>query len=125
VTSPCAGQLNRRLVYEEPADGTPDTFGQVPETFATVATVWASVRTPTGRELLNAGQLQAVVSHSVTVRRARGWFPKATGRFVYSSPAYNATNRALNVVAAFDPDEGNQWVTCLCAEKTEPGEVVT
>src|SRR4051794_33786814 len=112
-----AGSLNRRVQYQEPTDSAPDALLDTSETWVTVATVWAEVRTPTGRELLSAGQLQSVVSHVVTVRRARAWFPKATGRFLFTTPAYNATPRAFNVLAAFDPDEGNAWVVCFCAEK--------
>ena len=116
------GDLNRRVSYEEPSDGTPDALGQVPDVWELVATVWAQIRTPTGRELVNAEQLEGVVSHVITVRRASAWFPKPTGRFVYSSPVYNPTPRVFNFVAAFDPDEGNTWVSCLVTELAQPAE---
>lgn len=116
------GRLNRRLVYQEPADGATDPLNQVAEAWTTVATVWGELRAPTGKELVNAGQLQSAISHTITVRRARGWFPSPSGRFLYSSPSWNTTPRVFNVVAAFDPDEGNTWVSVLATEQTAPAE---
>lgn len=118
--TPTAGKLNRRVTYQDLTDGAPNALGQVPDVWSTVATVWAEVRSPSGRELLNAGQYTAIVTDVITVRRARGWFPKPTGRFLVSSPVYDATPRTLNVVSATDPDSGREWVVCMCLEQTTP-----
>lgn len=116
MSAPTIGELDRLLAYQEPGDGVPDPLGQVAEAWATVATVWARKRSPTGRELTNAGQLTAVVDHVVTVRRAAGWLPKATGRFIQSASALDPAPVALNVVASFDPDGTRRFVSCLCTE---------
>lgn len=115
-----AGKLNRRLIYQEPGDGTPDSLGQTPEVWTQVAKPWAEIRTPTGSEVYKAEQLSAVLSHVITIRRPRSWFPRAIGRFVYQTSSYNPVARIFNVTAAFDPDESNTWVSCLTIERPFP-----
>ena len=61
------GALNRRLTLEAPVE-TADGAGGVIRSYATVATVWASVEPVAARGDVVAVQLGATVTHRITVR---------------------------------------------------------
>ena len=61
------GALNRRLTLEAPVE-TADGTGGVIRSYATVATVWASVEPVAARGDVVAVQLGATVTHRITVR---------------------------------------------------------
>lgn len=65
-----AGTLNRRVTIEQ-RTGSADTYGQPSTSWATLATVWASIVAPTGRaaaELLAADRETSPVAWSVRIR---------------------------------------------------------
>lgn len=62
------GDLNRRLVLEEPTE-TPDGAGGVTRTFAPVMTLWASVEPVSARNGPIADAQGATVTHRIVVRR--------------------------------------------------------
>lgn len=63
--------LNSRVTICQRAAGT-DALGQPIETWATVATVWAEIRHPSGVEQIKAGAEVSTVLASIRVRRRAG-----------------------------------------------------
>lgn len=64
-----AGKLRHRLAIVRPSDpNQTDDYGQPSTIPATVATVWGSVESLSGRELLLAQQVNAETTHRVTLR---------------------------------------------------------
>ena len=61
------GQLNRRLVLEAPIESN-DGAGGVTRSFATVATLWASVEPASARGVVVADALGATVTHRIRIR---------------------------------------------------------
>lgn len=102
-----AGTLNRRVALQI-ATETQDTVGQVQQTWSAVGTYWASIMPLSGRELVNAQQLRADVSHEVRMR-----FPVGTittkHRLVYGS-------RVFHIGAVLNEGEGNVEYRILATE---------
>lgn len=63
-----AGKLDQRVTLQS-VSSTTDAGGGRVETWATVATLWASVRPMSGRERLQADQLESPANYRVTIRR--------------------------------------------------------
>ncbi|GAC1475657.1 MAG: hypothetical protein NVSMB9_28580 [Isosphaeraceae bacterium] len=110
-----AGKLRKRLTYRTPNDSTPDSYGQTiaPATaYTTVGTYWGEIRSPNGRELANAAQIKAVVSHVVTIRY-QGSLPSPKGEFLYQT-------RIFQIASVVNVDERNRRVDLLCTELVSP-----
>lgn len=89
-------------------------YNQAIPGWSTVATLWAGIRTPYGREQANAVQMKAELTHVVTIR----WpgventvDPKM--RFLYGS-------RILNILWINNLDERNRQLDCYCQELVSP-----
>lgn len=113
-----AGKLRHRISIEAPNAGR-DDFGQITEAaWATLATVWADIRPIGGREKLRAEAIGATLTHTVAVRyqsilmpplQACGW------RIRYGA-------RMLNITAARNHEERNQWIIFDCEEGSLDGQ---
>lgn len=66
-----AGKLRHEILLKTLAQ-TPDGSGGHTESFATLATVFASIERVREDEDLNAGMLQGVITHEITFRYAAG-----------------------------------------------------
>lgn len=107
------GRLRHRVTFEKP-DGPAATraaSGQLVEDWVDVATVWASVEPLSGRELFQARQVQADVTHRVYVRyrddvRANA----ARWRLVHRG-------RTFAIVSAVDLVERERFLELLCVER--------
>lgn len=84
-----------------------DDFGQESETWATVATVWASVEPLSGRELLAAQQVQGETTHRVRMRYQAG---------VTTSTRLLFNLRPLNIVSVINKNEAGAFLELLCTE---------
>lgn len=62
------GQLDQRVTLQS-VSSTTDAGGGRVETWATVATLWANVRPLSGRERLQADQIESPANYRVTIRR--------------------------------------------------------
>lgn len=62
-----AGMLNSRVSIQARAAGQ-DAIGQPSETWATLATVWANIRHPSGSEAIRADAQASIVRASIRVR---------------------------------------------------------
>ncbi|WP_422923741.1 phage head closure protein [Singulisphaera sp. PoT] len=81
-----------------------------PRAFELVRAVWAGIRTPTGREVENANQLQAQISLVVSMRHQPELEP--TMRLVYGS-------RILKIVWINNVDEANRQLDVYCIESKD------
>jgi len=79
-------------------------------TWATEATVWVSIRPigSTRREYLAMQQVQADVTHMVTLRHRWGLTPDK--RFLYG-------NRVLKIQTVVDVGEQHETLVCYCKEE--------
>lgn len=62
-----AGKLNERVTIQVPRE-TRNTLGESYVTWADLATVWARVEGMSSREVLQAMQANAIVSHKIHIR---------------------------------------------------------
>lgn len=65
MTAP--GDLNRRLVLEQPVE-TADGAGGVTRTYAAVTTLWAKLEPVSARGAVIADAAGAIVTHRITIR---------------------------------------------------------
>ncbi len=66
-----AGKLNERVTIQVPRE-TRNTLGETRLTWDDLATVWARVEGMSSREVLQAMQANAVVSHKIHIRYRSG-----------------------------------------------------
>jgi SPP1 family predicted phage head-tail adaptor len=103
------GGLRRRLTLQEEgrvADGG-GGFTLVWQNVAANPTVWGRIVPLSGREVLQAGQLQTPVSHRILIR----YRPDVTGamRLVLGT-------RVFNIRAAVNVDGRDRWLELMCEE---------
>lgn len=101
-----AGPLRHRVTIETKREER-DAHGGVVEAWYPVATVWASVQPLQGRELFLAQQVDARLSHRVTLRYQADVTP--TQRLVFKE-------RALYPVQVQQVDERNRTTVILAME---------
>jgi SPP1 family predicted phage head-tail adaptor len=101
-----AGPLRHRVTIETKGEER-DEHGGVVETWFPVATVWASVQPLQGRELFLAQQVDARLSHRVTLRYQAEVTP--THRLVFKE-------RALYPVEVQQVDERGRTTVILAME---------
>jgi len=101
-----AGKLRHRVELHS-ATAAQDAYGESIDTFASFATVWASVEPLQGRELEHAQQISAETNHKVTIR--------------YNSTVTEAHrvifgSRTLEITAIINPQERNEYQDLFCKE---------
>ena len=101
-----AGSLRHRITIQSVTE-TEDTFGGTTEVWGTHATVWASIEPLSGRELLQAQQVQAEVTHRVRCRYVSGVTSKM--RVLYGA-------RYFNIITPINPEERNRELALMCKE---------
>ena len=102
-----AGSLRHRFVIKT-AQEIENTFGEIVETPLTFATVWASIEPLSGRELFQAQQVQAEVTHRVRMRYLAGVTAKMTGLF---------GTREFQILSVINPEERNRELVLMCKEQ--------
>ena len=100
------GPLNKRVDIQA-RSATVDAFGQESETWATVATVWASVEPLSGRELLAAQQVQGETTHRIRMRYQSG---------VTTSSRLLFNLRPFDVRSVINKNESGAFLELLCTE---------
>lgn len=103
-----SGDLIHQVTVQSPQDAR-DSFGDARPAWTTVAVVWASVETLSGRELWNAQQVQADVTHRVKIRPGAvpGMLPSWSFLFA---------GRRLAVLYVLDPVQQGEHLELLCVE---------
>lgn len=101
------GALRHRLTFKS-TNTTADSFGEVSESpTTTVATVWGSINPLSGRELLQAQQVQAEVTHRVRIRYRSGLDPSM--QIVFGT-------RTFDIVSIINLEERDREIEILCKE---------
>ena len=103
------GELNRRLVLEAPAEA-PDGAGGVTRSYATVTTLWASVRPVSARGDVVAAATGATVTHRIVVRAG----PDLTTRH-----RLREGTRIFRIVALRDRDGTGRFVELAAEERVD------
>ena len=103
-----AGELTERVVIQQPTD-TQNEVGEATLTYSTFATVWAKVRSMSGREAERYGQVVGFAGHMVTIRALPGL--NTTMRVIYRS-------RTLEIGWINEYDRV-WYVELACTEKAE------
>lgn len=109
-----AGTLRQRVTIQTPSTTRNDRGAEV-ISWADVATVWAEVRTPDGRERTANEQVVAMATHVVTMRYRAGLTP--TQRLRWGT-------RVLSLLATPDPDNRRRMLVCQCQEIIGDAEVI-
>ena len=81
-----SGSLNRRIIIQTVGTGQ-DAIGEPVVTYATFATVWASVEDLTGREFVAGGGTQNEAQTKIAIRYLAGVLPAM--RVLHGATAYN------------------------------------
>lgn len=103
-----AGQLRHRLQIQEPTE-TALQSGEKAQTWATIATVWGRIEPLSGKELWEAQQTRATISHKITVRYGASPDLLATYRVVFGV-------RTFGLTAVLNRDERNIELTLYAEE---------
>ena len=115
-----AGQLRHRLEIVQPYGPAQDSTGSLAlVSMSPVATVWGSIESVSGRDVLAAMQFSSVVTHKITIRfRGAEMTPPlrilAKDQIWFQGPSGN--NRAFSILAIMNPDERNKMLVLLCVE---------
>lgn len=103
-----AGELRHRITLVQPGGTTSATGGVTPGAGTTFAeNVPAAISSSLGREVLQASQLNASVSHVIRMRYMAGVTPAMTVTF---------EDRTLQILSVLDVDERHVELQLLCAE---------
>jgi SPP1 family predicted phage head-tail adaptor len=110
------GPMRKRLTLQQLVE-TQDSTGEAVKTWNTLGTYWGMVRSPTGKEALNAQQQKATVTHIVQMRYIASNLPSGilppTWRFLLG-------NRVLSLVSVVDVDERHREYHIMCEEIVAP-----
>jgi SPP1 family predicted phage head-tail adaptor len=110
------GQLRHQVDVQQRSTSQ-DAMGQQLTTWASVATTWAKIEPYQAKEQVQANQVQAEVSHRITLRhRAIFDDPQAaaTYRLVFKS-------RKFNINGAMNLEERGRYSVLLCTEGRSDG----
>lgn len=112
------GALNRQIKLQtrQPSQATAqDTWGQEQTNWtdwpSAGATTWARIAPATGREIAQAGAVEAEVSHAITIRYRTGVHAKM--RALYTA---GGTTRVFDIAAVIEADTAHVELKLLCVE---------
>ena len=101
-----AGKLRHRVTIQK-LEEVDDGYGGIEEKWQDMITVWAVVEPLRGNERYTAQQVQAELTHKVTIRYKPGIKPDM--RLKYG-------DRILEIEAVIDVEERHRWLELLCSE---------
>lgn len=104
-----AGDMRRWLTIQQPA-ASQNARGEEVPAWTTFATVWGAIVPASGREMLTAQQIQAVVTHKITIRYLAGLDPSM--RVLYNG-------RYFDIQAVIDINEQQRQMELLCFERVD------
>jgi SPP1 family predicted phage head-tail adaptor len=100
------GKLNKRVtIIGQPPNQ--NSYGEKEGDSPVIATVWANVRTLTGRALFQAQQVQAEINTKVIIRYRKDI--KANMRIRYGT-------RTLEIIFPVNMNEENRYIELSCKE---------
>ena len=103
-----SGRLRHRIAIQSKVE-TQDSMGGVIETWTTIATRWGSIEPLQPRELFQAQQVDARISHRIGLR----YYPGLTSehRLVYD-------NRIFEILSPLNQGERDRMTDVLAMEQT-------
>lgn len=101
------GKLKRRVTLQTFTQ-TDDGAGGFIDGWQDITTVWASITPLQGRELYQAQQVDAEVTHRVTIRYREN--VNSDMRILYN-------NRELTIQSIINVDENNRFLELICQER--------
>lgn len=101
--------LRHRVTFQSNARST-DEGGGGGANWIDEFTVWAHIAPLSGMQKLKAEQLEATVSHTVTIRYRDG---------AYAGMHIKFGKRIFDLKSAIDEDERHRWLVCMCEEIKE------
>lgn len=101
------GSLRHRITIEE-ATETLTSIGEVTQTWATFATVWAKVEPLNGREYWQSAQINSEITGKITIRYLEDITTKMRIKF---------GSRIFNIEAILNSEEKNKEMTLLIKEQ--------
>ena len=104
------GQLRHKVTIEEDSGTTRNAYNEITPNWTTITggEVFADVVPLNGRELIDAQQQQADVTHRVRIRYLSTVTP--TMRVVHGS-------RNLHITSVINQEERDRWMELLCVER--------
>lgn len=100
------GELRHRVNLQS-SSASQNDYGEQTESWTTYTTVWAAIKTLSGRELEHAQQISAEATHRVTARYNSSVTEE--NRVIFGS-------RTFEVVSINNPEERNEYLILLCKE---------
>ena len=101
------GRLRHQIQIQS-VSSTNDGFGQPPQTWSTIDSSWAEVKTITERELYQSGELSSQLTHSIAMRW-KATVVKAGMRILFGTQKFH-------VQAVVNVDERSTIRKFLCLE---------
>lgn len=101
-----AGQLNKQLILQAPSISR-EADGAEVITWTTLATIWSDITSSGGREFWQAKQINAEISHMVTIRYRDKISPRY--RLLYGS-------RIFQILSVVNADETRTGLQLMCKE---------
>lgn len=101
-----AGRLRHRVTIETPS-GSASAFGEVAQSWSTVATVWAAVEPTSSRERVENEQTKTFTTHRIHMRYRSD---------VSTAERLTFDSRTLNILSVINPNEQNATLEILCTE---------
>ena len=101
------GRLRHKIIIEKPTETTSDT-GDVIQSWADFATVWAEVTPLKGREYWASKQTTSEITGKIRIRYLDGITPKMRVKF---------GSRIFNIEAVLNPDEKKIETILLVSEQ--------
>lgn len=103
--------LRQRLILQQLQGGAADGMGgRTADTWQAVATIWGQVDPLSGKERLAAAQIEADVTHEITIRYRTGVVPKMRIQRT------DAGTQAYEIHTVMNPELRNQRLVLLCSE---------
>ncbi|MGA9851845.1 MAG: phage head closure protein [Gammaproteobacteria bacterium] len=102
-----SGEMKRWITVQQTASSQNARGEEIP-TWTTFACVWAKIVPLSGREFLAAQQVEATLTHTITIRYLAGLDP--TMRIVYNG-RYFDINQVINI------NEEDRQMSLLCTER--------
>lgn len=104
--------LNRALVLEAP-DRAEDGSGGYVETWGVLGTLWAEVKSRTGREQNLSGVTVSLVSYRITVRAA----PVGSEQRPVAGQRFRDGDRIYAIRAVTEKDSDHRYLECFADEE--------
>ena len=99
------GEMDKRVQLQSPVVSK-DTSGGADKTYTTYATVWARIRSLSGKEFLAAQQVASDISHEITIRKRED---------VTAADRVQEGARFYDIQAPLDSDDG--WDSLLMCKR--------